>query len=721
MRKFSHCRPLTLISLMTALLTLALIWTPVGASTAKASHASSASFLWTTPLRIDGNSFGLTSVSCPSELFCAAVDYAGNILTSTDPSGGDAAWTTTPVGTPIDTSNGAYVPGPIISCPSASFCVASFPDTDGFPTGQIFVSSDPTGGASAWSAVVIPGDTNGFEALSCESTNFCIGVDGQGDIFTSTDPASAWNLSVVQLSDVSLPAVSCPSVSLCVLVSSGPLIFTPVFTGYVSGSEITILENPLGTSTETTVPLPSTYQTSWSALSCPYTTLCVAEIGGNLYTSTNPTGGASSWTASAASESDYGWVAVSCASITFCAASDLPPPTSTSPSFPQEGNLFTSDDPEDSSGWLTLLSDVNGISTVPGDTTSAIDKGELIDSISCPSALFCAAVDEDGNFLTGSTLNLTAPFPAVQLGSPKQYWYALGDSYISGEGAFSYYSPTESGSDYCHRSPDSYAALLHVSYEHFFACSGATIEDMVKTFQTEAPQISRLSDSARIILLSAGGDSLGFVNVLDKCVSLAIFHSETHGDCTGAITNAEKLIPSVLTQLISLMETIHSEAPNAWIILVGYPRLFPVDPSSDCTSVSVANQVSLNAASVIVNDQLSRTAVSLAQKLGVPAYFANTTNAFSGHQLCNPATLSLFGAMTAMNPLIADPTTLADLYVGLGIPEDAFGCHPVPGPGICVESFHPTAYGYIQLANFVSASLNQLEKDPPTNPLSSSS
>jgi adhesin/invasin len=57
----------------------------------------------------------LDAVSCASASFCAAVDSSGNVLTSTDPTGGAAAWTSASID-----SNGLTG----VSCPSASLCVA---------------------------------------------------------------------------------------------------------------------------------------------------------------------------------------------------------------------------------------------------------------------------------------------------------------------------------------------------------------------------------------------------------------------------------------------------------------------------------------------------------------------------------------------------------------------------------------------------------------------
>jgi hypothetical protein len=133
-------------------------------------------------------------------------------LTSTDPTGGASAWTKTT----IDQGNVPLA----VSCPSVSLCVAvDYP-------GNVLTSTHPTGGASAWTKATIdpgaPDQPVGLDAVSCPSVSLCVASDSNGNILTSTDPtggASAWTKARVARPDPngnSLTAVSCPSVSLCI-------------------------------------------------------------------------------------------------------------------------------------------------------------------------------------------------------------------------------------------------------------------------------------------------------------------------------------------------------------------------------------------------------------------------------------------------------------------------------------------------------------------------
>jgi len=89
-----------------------------------------------------------------------------------------------------------------------------------------------------------------------------------------------------------------------------------------------------------------------------------------------------------------------------------------------------------------------------------------------------------------STTNMKAAtyeatmLPAPPPPPPPIKLLALGDSYISGEGAFSYISGTDTSNNKCHQSSLSYPYLLGAQYAteyHSVACSGALMADIMDT------------------------------------------------------------------------------------------------------------------------------------------------------------------------------------------------------------------------------------------------
>ena len=108
---------------------------------------------------------------------CVGADDSGNVVTSTDPPGGDGAWTVTNV----DSGNSLTA----VSCPSTTLCVA----VD--PLGNALTSSAANGGASKWT--VMPDiDANGsLVGVSCRAVGSCVAVDDSGYAVVGTNLAKA--------------------------------------------------------------------------------------------------------------------------------------------------------------------------------------------------------------------------------------------------------------------------------------------------------------------------------------------------------------------------------------------------------------------------------------------------------------------------------------------------------------------------------------------------
>ena len=196
--------------------------------------------------------YGISCTTSRSTL-CVAVDNAGNVVTSTNPTGGVGAWTVAALG--HDYSS--------VSCPSASECVA-FGDY-----GAMAWSTNPTGGTQGWTTSVGADiDYVGVDlpfGLVCvshvtqreTSTPLPIRPGGRGvcrdrhirdhgpivpddDLFqavdydgyalSSTDPtggASAWTTKTNNSVDIGdIPdGISCASNTLCVVTdSSGKVV-----------------------------------------------------------------------------------------------------------------------------------------------------------------------------------------------------------------------------------------------------------------------------------------------------------------------------------------------------------------------------------------------------------------------------------------------------------------------------------------------------------------
>jgi hypothetical protein len=220
----------------------------------------------------------LTGVSCPSPALCVAVSggsnnsYGGTVLTSTDPSAGQ--WQVAQLGSSLDLRG--------VSCGTPSLCVAVARE------GRIFVSTNPTGGASAWREAGTPGGPGDLEGVSCASTLFCAAGNLTGNILTSTEPAAGgatW-IEANAGGSVQITGISCPTASNCVAVDNNGDVLSSADPagGHPSWSFENLVAFRPTAEREYQPPRNALF-----AASCASTSLCaLVGINGRIFTATDP-------------------------------------------------------------------------------------------------------------------------------------------------------------------------------------------------------------------------------------------------------------------------------------------------------------------------------------------------------------------------------------------------------------------------------------------------
>jgi lysophospholipase L1-like esterase len=193
-------------------------------------------------------------------------------------------------------------------------------------------------------------------------------------------------------------------------------------------------------------------------------------------------------------------------------------------------------------------------------------------------------------------------------------YVAMGDSYASGTGTRDYYDTA------CQRSNQSYAKQLAardgLNLSHV-ACSGARIPDV------RANQLGALSPATNLVTISIGGNDAGFSSVITQCAKPWPF------TCTGDIDNARSFVSNTLPgQLDALYTEIQTRAPNAQVIVVGYPRLFNGEQCNLGARISPAEQSSLDG----VADLLATKTSAVATAHGFD--FVDPRGAFDPHRIC---------------------------------------------------------------------------------------
>jgi lysophospholipase L1-like esterase len=152
----------------------------------------------------------------------------------------------------------------------------------------------------------------------------------------------------------------------------------------------------------------------------------------------------------------------------------------------------------------------------------------------------------------------------------------------------------------------------------FQACSGAT------TASVTSSQLGALSTATRYVTLSVGGNDAGFTSVITECAKPG-----WSSDCDGRIDTATTFINNTLPgRLNTLYASIKAKAPNAKVVIVGYPRIFNGEDCNAATFFSPAEEGRLNTTSDLMNSKLAAAASAKGFA------FANPTSRFVGHAVC---------------------------------------------------------------------------------------
>ncbi|MFH8499226.1 SGNH/GDSL hydrolase family protein [Streptomyces coeruleorubidus] len=215
----------------------------------------------------------------------------------------------------------------------------------------------------------------------------------------------------------------------------------------------------------------------------------------------------------------------------------------------------------------------------------------------------------------GTALTGAATAQASSL-APTGGYTALGDSYSSGVGAGSYIS----SSGDCKRSTKAYPYLWAAAHSpstfDFTACSGARTGDVL------SGQLGPLSSATGLVSISVGGNDAGFADVMTTCVT------QSDSACISRINTARAYVDSTLPgKLDSVYSAIRSKAPNAHVVVLGYPRFYKL--GTTCLGLSEAKRKAINDASDHLNTAIAKRAANHGFTFG------DVRGTFTGHEICS--------------------------------------------------------------------------------------
>jgi lysophospholipase L1-like esterase len=223
---------------------------------------------------------------------------------------------------------------------------------------------------------------------------------------------------------------------------------------------------------------------------------------------------------------------------------------------------------------------------------------------------------------------------------------SLGDSYSSGEGALDRSSPkwdkgTGDGlfSNGCHRSWNAWPRLLGTTPDRHFACSGATIPDVIERGQKrrgpdDVPQLKRLVEldgqiEIETVLLTIGGNDIGFAGKLRACV---IGHK-----CLRDLGKLDRELEKLKLELIDAYGQV-ADATWGDLVVVGYPDIFPSrgETFSGCGWLGENPKRGTREKTGVWYLQAGLNRVIRQAAAAADVDFISIRGALDGHELCTP-------------------------------------------------------------------------------------
>ena len=222
--------------------------------------------------------------------------------------------------------------------------------------------------------------------------------------------------------------------------------------------------------------------------------------------------------------------------------------------------------------------------------------------------------------------------PPSGSGSAVRTVVVLGDSYSAGNGA-------GGSTGACYRSPRSavrlYAGAVGARVVDA-SCSGAVVSDLVAPDRDGNPaQDSVVDQRADVVVLTMGGNDVGFGDIVTQCFLLA--SGSRPGGCADGISRARSLLPQVQTALTDALVQVRSRMrPDAVLVLRAYPLLAPDRPFVQQGGYDANAAVrALGTDGVAMQDRVVRAVRSrVPGGAGVRTYLdTSALRLFAGHEL----------------------------------------------------------------------------------------
>ncbi len=323
-------------------------------------------------------------------------------------------------------------------------------------------------------------------------------------------------------------------------------------------------------------------------------------------------------------------------------------------------------------------------------------------------------------------------------GKPRNIVVSLGDSYSSGEGGSeglpaAYYRESDNNGaspdarNACHRSPHTWsrrATLVDADgtigersdgwsnslEHHLIACAGAETEGLLPYHSVasgqrpvnawnddgkagmfgEVSQLDKgfLDEHTTLVTLSVGGNDARFGKILARCVEpLTVCQDTALDDDTEPLRLSQPRLVTdkVRPSIVTVLREIRKKAPNARVVLMGYPLLFD-EQAVMCGLLSQSEVAWLNETGVLLNTEMA-AAVAAVGGAADRFWFSDPRSLFIGRTVCGNPQL-VHGMIAPWNKTPGE----------------------IPGtdPPVSQQSYHPTIAGYGVYATVFNTTLRTM-------------
>lgn len=226
---------------------------------------------------------------------------------------------------------------------------------------------------------------------------------------------------------------------------------------------------------------------------------------------------------------------------------------------------------------------------------------------------------------------------AANAAAPTGRYVALGDSYTSGP-----LIPSQVDLN-CVRSNQNYPSLTRAAIGSTafvdVSCGGATTNDILNpgsgTLGFAVPaQLDAVTSATALVTVGIGGNDIGFTGIITTCAQDSLgspFGTPCKNRYTaGGTDQLQARINATAPKVAAVLQAVRGKAPNARIVVVGYPAILP-DSGFGCwpvVPIAYGDVPYLRTTEKSLNTMLSNTASANG------ATFVNTYTPSIGHDSC---------------------------------------------------------------------------------------